>query len=135
MRVADAMDSVQEATVSGAESVAEIVAQAVLRRGIRTLYVVDPEARLRGLVTLRELAQVGADERSQRSIEEIMRPLASLDTLAPDDSGWLALRRMMERNVNQLPVVEQGVLLGSLTRERLLALVQAQLALGPARAD
>jgi Zn-dependent protease len=135
VRVADAMDSVQEATVSGAESVADVVAEAVLRRGIRTLYVVDPEARLRGLVTLRELAQVGAAERPQRSIEEIMRPLASLETLAPDDSGWLALRRMMERNVNQLPVVEEGVLLGSITRERLLALVQAELALGSARAD
>jgi Zn-dependent protease len=125
-------------------SVGQVVLERILGRvrvadamdcGIRTLYVVDPEARLRGLVTLRELAQVGAAERPQRSIEEIMRPLASLETLAPDDSGWLALRRMMERNVNQLPVVEEGVLLGSITRERLLALVQAELALGSARAD
>ena len=42
---------------------------------------------------------------------------------------------MMERNVNQLPVVEEGVLLGSITRERLLALVQAELALGSGRAE
>ena len=42
----------------------------------------------------------------------------------------VALRRMAERNVNQLPVVADGRLLGAVTRERLIALVQAQLALG-----
>jgi predicted transcriptional regulator len=40
---------------------------------------------------------------------------------------------MAERNVNQLPVVQDGTLLGGLTRERLLALVQAGLALGRER--
>ncbi len=130
VRAADAMESVRGTTLSGAESVADVVAELVLRHGIRTLYVVDRAGRLRGLVTLRELAQVAPAERGERRVEEIMRPRESLEVLAPEDSGWHAMRRMAERNVNQLPVVLDEVLLGSLTRERLLALVQAQLALG-----
>ena len=38
-------------------------------------------------------------------------------------------RRMADRNVNQLPVVEDGRLVGALTRARLLTLVQAGMAL------
>jgi CBS domain-containing protein len=73
---------------------------------------------------------VPAGERGTLCLEEVMIPVDRLEVLAPDDDGWAALRRMSERAVNQLPILEDGRLLGALTRERLLALVQAQLALG-----
>jgi CBS domain-containing protein len=56
--------------------------------------------------------------------------VARLAVLRPDETGWAALQRMAERNVNQLPVLEDGVLLGAITREQLLTLVQAALDLG-----
>jgi Zn-dependent protease len=130
VRAGDAMESVRDACVSGSETLAELASEAVLRRGLRTFYVVDSRGRLRGLVTLQELAQVPAGERGTLCLEDIMIPVDRLEVLAPDDDGWAALRRMTERAVNQLPVLEGGRLLGALTRERLLALVQAQLALG-----
>jgi predicted transcriptional regulator len=83
---------------------------------------------------LRELSQVPADERAQRRIEEIMLDVDQLALLAPDENGWEALRRMAEWNVNQLPVTKERHLLGAVTRERLLAVVQARLALGEKRA-
>ncbi len=129
-RAGDAMESVRDACVSGSETVAELASEAVLRRGLRTFYVVDSQGRLRGLVTLKELAQVPTGERGTLCLEDVMIPVDRLEVLAPDDDGWAALRRMSERAVNQLPILEDGRLLGALTRERLLALVQAQLALG-----
>jgi Zn-dependent protease len=127
---AEVMESVRDACVSGSESVTELVGDAVLRRGLRTFYLVDREGRLRGLVTLRELARVPADERGQRRVGDVAVPLERLEVLAPDDDGWVALRRMAERRVNQLPVLDDGRLLGAVTRERLIALVQAQLTFG-----
>ena len=126
----EVMEPVRGACVSGSESVAELVGDAVLRRGLRTFYVVDGGGELQGLVTLRELARVPAAERAARRVRDVAIPAEQLAVLAPDDDGWVALRRMAERNVNQLPVVDEGRLLGAVTRERLIALVQAQLTFG-----
>jgi Zn-dependent protease/CBS domain-containing protein len=135
VRIGDVMVAVEEARVSRSETVEHLLAEAVLRRGLRTFYVVDGADELRGLVTLRELSQVPAEERAQRRIEEIMLDVGRLALLAPDENGWEALRRMAERSVNQLPVVKQGHLLGAVTRERLLGVVQARLVLAEERAD
>jgi Zn-dependent protease/CBS domain-containing protein len=126
----EVMEPVRNACVSGSASVEELVGDAVLRRGMRTFYVIDRDGELRGLVTLRELARVPVEERRARRVCEIAIPAEQLAVLAPDDDGWVALRRMAERNVNQLPVVDEGRLLGAVTRERLIALVQAQLMFG-----
>jgi Zn-dependent protease/CBS domain-containing protein len=132
VRLADAMEPVEGAALSGRESVAEVADEAVLRRGLRTLYVVDAAGRLRGLVTLRELAATPPELRAARRVEEVMLPAGELAVLSPHHTGWDAFRKMAERQVNQIPVVEQGRLVGAVTREQLLSLVQAGLMLGRA---
>jgi Zn-dependent protease len=134
VRALDVMVAVEEACVARSEMVAHLMTESVLKRGLRTFYVMDGANELRGLVTLRELSRVPADERDLRRVEEIMLDVDRLALLSPDDDGWTALRRMAERNVNQLPVVQRGRLLGAVTRERLLAVVQARLALTDAQA-
>ena len=129
VRARDAMESVRGACVSGSESVADLVGEVVLRTGLRTFYVVDANEQLRGLVTLRELARTAPEARAHTRVDAIMLPAAGLALLTPEESGWEAFRRMADRNVNQLPVVANGRLLGALTRERLMALVQAGVAL------
>ncbi|MEN8181662.1 MAG: site-2 protease family protein [Myxococcota bacterium] len=129
VRIGDVMATVEEARVARSETVEHLLTEAVLRRGQRTFYVVDRTGELLGLVTLRELSQVPADERAQRRLEEIMLDADRLALLLPEEDGWTALRRMAERRVNQLPVVRGGQLLGAVTRERLLAVVQTRLAL------
>jgi CBS domain-containing protein len=123
------MESVRGACVSGSESVADLVGEVVLRTGRRTFYVVDANEQLRGLVTLRELARTAPEARAHTRVDAIMLPAAGLALLTPEESGWEAFRRMADRNVNQLPVVANGRLVGALTRERLMALVQAGAAL------
>ncbi len=129
VRAADVMEPVDDASVSRALSVQDAVAGAVMRHGLRTLYVVDPDGTLRGLVTLRELAGVPLERRPGTPVGEVMVESDRLVTLGPGDSGWTALRRMAAHGVNQLPVVERGRLVGALTRERLLALVQTRMTL------
>jgi Zn-dependent protease len=129
----DVMESVRGACLTGGENASTITAEAVLRHGLRTFYVIDLAGRLRGLLTLRELAEIPVDARPHTRIEEVMIPTSQLATIGPKETGWTAFQRMAEKNVNQLPVVQDGTLLGGLTRERLLALVQAGLALAGER--
>jgi Zn-dependent protease len=105
VRIGDVMVPVEAARAARSETVEHLLTEGVLRRGLRTFYVVDRASELQGLLTLHELSRVPANE-----------------------------RRMAERNVNQLPVVEGGHLLGAVTRERLLAIVQTRLALSDERA-
>jgi Zn-dependent protease/CBS domain-containing protein len=129
----DVMESVRGACLTGEETASAVTAEAVLRHGLRTFYVVDPVGHLRGLLTLGELAKIPADARAYTRIDEVMIPTAQLATIGPKETGWTAFQRMAERKVNQLPVVQDGTLLGGLTRERLIALVQAGMALGGER--
>jgi Zn-dependent protease len=132
VRSGEVTESIAEACVSGAETVADLASEAVLRHGLRTFYVVDPSARLRGLLTLRELAAVPVADRTVVRVDQVMVPAERLSVLHPNETAWAAMRRMAERGVNQLPVVSDGRLLGTVTRERLLRLVQGGLALEPA---
>jgi Zn-dependent protease len=125
----DAMESVRGACLTGGENAAEVAVEAVLRRGQRTFYIIDRTGGLRGLLTLRELVRIPADERAHTRVDEVMIPAFELATIGPKETGWTAFARMAERNVNQLPVVMDGQLLGALTREQLIALVQAGMAL------
>jgi len=127
--VAQVMRSISAGRLGGRESVEEAAREGVFRHGLRTLYIEGAEGRLRGLVTLRELAGVAAERRAATPIESVMVPLSQLAVVAPGESCWVALRRMAERGVNQLPVLQDGALVGEVTRERLVQLVQSSLLL------
>ncbi|MBW2274389.1 MAG: site-2 protease family protein [Deltaproteobacteria bacterium] len=129
VRVAHVLERNERAWVQGLARVGELVTRGVMQHGLRTFFVVDEREQLRGIVTLHELSQVSEDERSQTRVEEIMVPAEALATTSPDESCWDAFQRLSEWNVNQLPVLADGRLLGALTRERLLAVVQARLTL------
>jgi CBS domain-containing protein len=107
----------------------------VLRSGLRTLWVVDPASgRLLGIATLRELASLPQAARETTRVESIMLPAARAVSISPGETALVGMQRLAAAGVNQLPVLEDGRLVGALTRERLLGLLQAGLWLGEAQA-
>ncbi len=135
VRVRDALEPVRHACVSAGTAVAEVVSAQILRSGLRTLWVVDPDDdRLLGVATLRELARVPAEKRAATRVESVMTPVARVISVSPEDTALVGMQRLGEAGVNQLPVLENGRLVGSLTRERLFGLLQAGLWLGEPRA-
>ncbi len=136
VRVRDVLEPVRHATVSPGASVAELVSAHVLRSGLRTLWVVDPASdRLLGIATLRELASLPQEARAGTRIESVMLPAARATSVSASDTALVGMRRLAAAGVNQLPVLDDGRLVGALTRERLLGLLQAGLWLGEARAS
>jgi len=134
VRVRDVLEPVGHAVVSADASVAELVTAHILRSGLRTLWVVDPaNERLLGIATLRELASVPAESRAGTRVESVMLPVSRATSVTAGDTALVGMQRLAAAGVNQLPVLEDGRLVGALTRERLLGLLQAGLWLGEGR--
>jgi Zn-dependent protease/CBS domain-containing protein len=125
LNVADAM-SADCGRVGGERSVADFVEQDLLRAGRRCFVVEDDRRHVAGLVTLHEVKSVPRKQWDERRVRDIMRPLDSLKTVNPADPLGNSLELMSQEDVHQLPVLENGRLLGVLTRGDVLRVLQVR---------
>jgi Zn-dependent protease/CBS domain-containing protein len=103
-----------------------LVAEKILGGGERCVLVADGD-RLHGIVTLRDVHAVPRERWDGLAVGAVMRPVDRLVTTDPDEPMVVAVRKMDEARVAQLPVTSGGRLVGLLTREQVLHLVRARL--------
>jgi Zn-dependent protease/CBS domain-containing protein len=77
-----------------------------------------------GLVTLTDVRRVLRERWDVVTVQEIMTPVARLVTVAPDDEASLALARLAEHDVRQLPVIANGQLVGLFRRSDVVKWLQ-----------
>ncbi len=99
-------------------SLADFVTRFLLPQREQTFAVTDGVALL-GIISSTHLPRVPQREWSSRCVRDVMTPLASLDIVGPQESAAAALTKLSRRNVDELPVVEQGRLVGFLGRAEL----------------
>jgi Zn-dependent protease/CBS domain-containing protein len=114
--------------VPGNISVADLVENHMLRTGARCSIVTDGD-RFRGLITLHEIKQVPREEWAVTPLQAIMVGEDDAMIADPDTPIEAVLQSMNEENISQIPVVDNGRLIGVIGRDRLLALVQTRLEL------
>ena len=102
-------------TVPAAASLEEFVDERILR-GRHRRYPVTAGGRAVGLVTLDQVKEVPREEWSRRTVEHVMTPLDDLQTAAPDEDMVTVLERLGRNADRPLLVVEDGALVGILTR-------------------
>jgi Zn-dependent protease len=108
-----------------------LIEEHMMASGQRVLPV-ERAGRFLGLVSLSDLQKSERRAWERMTAAEIMTPLERLACVAPDADAAEALAELARRNVNQLPVVENGKLVGLLRREdvlKWLALHEASAAL------
>lgn len=106
-------------------TVAEFVNGYLARRRHGRFPVVDG-IELVGTVGLEEVRRVEAGRRTTTWVRQVMRPVEQHPPLDPRESGDRALQRLSETDVDELPVVEEGRLVGMVSRADLLRLVQVR---------
>jgi Zn-dependent protease/predicted transcriptional regulator len=101
----------------------------VLRTG-RRCHIVTGGEKPSGLITLHAARTVPRDEWANTSIQAVMLPIDRVHSAAPDDPVLTVLERMQTADINQMPVVSDGNIVGMIGRDSILGLLQTRLQAG-----
>lgn len=84
------------------------------------------EGRVAGLLTATDIARVSRERWKSTAVEAVMIPVERVLTTTPESPLAEALRGMQEHGFHQLPVLEDGRLVGMLTRGDVLRYVEVR---------
>ncbi|MEI6510091.1 MAG: site-2 protease family protein [bacterium] len=114
-----AIMSLEIPTVPPNLSLEELANQLFTGKG-QTAFLVQLWGESQGLVTLTDLGKVPRAEWPREVVRTVMTPMDRLITVGPDDSAYNALATMSSANIGRLPVLEDGKIIGMLSRQDLL---------------
>ena len=129
LTVADVM-ATDYPTVDATTSLRAFVEEHLLSTGHRCFVVVEHGATL-GLITPHEVKNVERARWPDVAVRDVARPVAELRTIAAEAPAADALEALAREDVNQLPAMRAGRIVGLVSRGRLMRLLQARAELGP----
>ena len=103
--------------------------QEVLRTG-RRCHIVTGAGRPVGLVTLHAVRSIPREEWGSTSIQAAMLPLSQIHSAAPDEPTLGVLERMQKEDINQMPVISDGQIVGMIDRDSILRALRTRLQIG-----
>lgn len=106
-------------------SLQEFVNKRLLPSG-RRCFLVMQESRLLGLITLREVRAVDAQAWPHTSVGDVMHSGTEIHTVSRNMPLAEALEIMAREDINQLPVVSNGIVEGVVTRAHILQVVRSR---------
>jgi Zn-dependent protease/predicted transcriptional regulator len=110
-------------------TVEHLVNENILTSGRRCFPVVA-DAKVMGLMTLHNIRAVPREQWGGATVKEAMTPFDKLRWVRPEDELSSVFRILTENNINQVPVVQDGQIVGMVTRENLLNFVNIRSGLG-----
>ena len=120
--------------VSGQTALGQLVEEQVLT-GARRCFFVAENGRLRGVLTLRDIAAVPRENWNRVAAKDAMVPWEHLVRVYPSTKLLTALQTMDDADVAQVPVVEENQLegnqiVGMLSREQVLHYIRVRAEIG-----
>lgn len=115
-------------------SLLDVVEQFLLPRSLRAVCVTEGD-HLVGLVSLTEIRQIPRDQWQQTPIWQVMVPRNRLFVAAPQQRLSETMEIMAQRNVHQLPVVQEDRLVGMVSRETIVRFLEVRRGLGLEEAE
>lgn len=131
--VSDVMNT-RPNTVPANISLQRLVDEYFLPSALRSALVMQGD-QLAGLITLSDIRQVPREQWSQVPVGHAMIPLERLHVVQPQQSLNDVLPLMAGRDVNQLPVVQNGALVGILSRDAIVRFLEVRRGLGLGAAE
>lgn len=102
-----------------------LVREHILRTSRRSFLVGDNQTLL-GIVTLHNVKAIPQERWEVTTVSEAMTPREKLHTASPQDTALAILERMDMADINQMPVVSGGVVVGMVARDSLLRLIRTR---------
>lgn len=127
LRAGDIMS--QELPTVGRDISLEEYGHEILRTG-RRCHLVVANGELAGLMTIHALNHVPREQWANTSVQAAMLPRDQIHWAAPEEPVLGLLERMQNEDVNQMPVVANGHVVGIVTRDSILRVIQTRVELG-----
>jgi len=83
-------------------------------------FLVADEGEARGILTLQNIKAIPQKDWGVAQVKEIMTTVDKLKVAYPDQDALSLLEQMDESNINQMPVVSEGRVIGLITRDNLI---------------
>ena len=110
-------------------SLQQLVDEYFLPQGLRSALVMQAD-QLAGLITLSDIRHVPREQWGQVPVGHAMIPLERLHVVQPRQSLNEVLPLMAGHDVNQLPVVQNGAVVGILSRDAIVRYLEVRRSLG-----
>ena len=110
-------------------SLQQLVDEYFLPQGLRSALVMQAD-QLAGLITLSDIRHVPREQWGQVPVGHVMIPLERLHVVQPQQSLNDVLPLMAGRDVNQLPVVQNGAVVGVVSRDAIVQYLEVRRSLG-----
>jgi len=110
-------------------TISRLVQEYIFTSGHRCFLVTD-EGELKGILTLRNIQSVAQSNWEVTPVGNVMTPVEKLKIAHPDQDVLSVLEQMDEANINQMPVVSEGRIVGLITRDNLIRLFHTRSKLG-----
>ena len=111
-------------TVPATISISDLVHEYVMRTDERAFPVLRDGDHLAGLVCLDDVRKVPREDWETTRVQQIMTPMDQVAVVTPQDEVGEAFTVLTGRDVNQVPVVQDGHLVGMLRRRDILTWLQ-----------
>jgi len=102
----------------------DLLVEHYLLRGGQRCFTVGTQDSVLGLLTIHNVRAVPRQRWNTTHLSDVLTPLAELRLVAPDTPLWDALQDMTAEGVNQLPVLQEGKLVGMIGRDQLLTFIR-----------
>jgi len=106
-------------------TVTQLVQGYILPTGRRFFQVAD-EGRFMGILTLNNIKSVSQPDWDMTKVEEIMVPVDQLKVASPEQDALSVVEQMDESGINQMPVVNEGRVIGLVTRDNLVRFLRTR---------
>lgn len=117
-------------TVSPNLLVSDLIYHLIMETDERAFPVMQGEWMV-GLVSLEDVRKLPRDAWEHTTVSQIMTPAEALTVVEPNDDTNAALEKLTRRDVRQIPVVENGHLVGLLRRRDIVKWLQLQAGFEP----
>ena len=115
--------------VSSDVTVSRLIQEYIFTGGHRCFLVTDG-GELKGILTLRNIKSVAQPNWEVTQVRDIMTLVEKLKIAYPDQDILSVLEQMDESNINQMPVVSEGRVVGLITRDNVIRFLHTRSRLG-----
>ena len=110
-------------------TISRLVEEYVFTKGC-SLFLITDEEGVKGILTLNDIKAVAQQNWEGTLVGEIMTPVERVKVTHPDQDALSILEEMDENDINQMAVVNEGRVIGLITRDNLMRFLRIHSELG-----